>query len=203
MNNMNMETEKSSRKKLLIPLVVLLLCAVSLIGAGYAYTTSVQNTGTVDAQYYAIDMYKTNTGTLTTEALTLDEKIEVYSEKVVGQNKIQIKATAIDATPLCYVGAWLNSETIATNANITMAVDTESDGWTASGSTVTNSAYGVTLTFNKTDTDNNGYQEVTVAVSAINYESPVTDAHAATKAVSDAIDGLVFTLTFTCSGITA
>ena len=37
-----------SRKKFLIPLVVLLLCAVSLTGAGYAYNTSVSNTGTID-----------------------------------------------------------------------------------------------------------------------------------------------------------
>ena len=192
--------ERSSKKKLLVPIVVLMLCAVSVIGAGYAYTTFVQNDGTVDAEYYAIDMYNTNTGTLTTEALTLTDKIEVYSEKVVGENTIKVKAETINATPLCYVGAWLNSETIATNAAIDMTVTATGTGWTANGATVTNSTYGITLTFTKTDSDNNGYQEVSVAVTAIDYTSTVVDAHAATKAVSDAIDGLTFTLKFTCSG---
>lgn len=48
-----------SRKKFLIPLVVLLLCAVSLTGAGYAYQSSVTlegNTGGVD-EYFTIDLY--------------------------------------------------------------------------------------------------------------------------------------------------
>jgi len=48
-----------SRKKFLIPLVVLLLCAVSLTGAGYAYNTSVtsqDNVAPVD-EYFVIDLY--------------------------------------------------------------------------------------------------------------------------------------------------
>lgn len=48
-----------SRKKFLIPLVVLLLCAVSLTGAGYAYQSSVTlngNSGEID-EYFTIDLY--------------------------------------------------------------------------------------------------------------------------------------------------
>ena len=50
-----------SRKKFLIPLVVLLLCAVSLTGAGYAYNSSVSienGSGEVD-EIFVIDLYTT------------------------------------------------------------------------------------------------------------------------------------------------
>ena len=54
---MNMETEKSSRKKLLVPLVVLLLCAVSLTGAAYAYNSTLNvNNNSADAGYLSIDL---------------------------------------------------------------------------------------------------------------------------------------------------
>ena len=63
MNNMNMETEKSSRKKLLVPLVVLLLCAVSLTGAAYAYSaTLTNNSNSADAGVLSVDL-KTGTPT--------------------------------------------------------------------------------------------------------------------------------------------
>ena len=44
MTDMYMETS-GSKKKLLAPLVVLLLCAVSLAGAGYAYNSTVAVNG--------------------------------------------------------------------------------------------------------------------------------------------------------------
>ena len=36
-----MINEKSNKKKLLVPIIALMLCAVALIGAGYAYQSSV------------------------------------------------------------------------------------------------------------------------------------------------------------------
>ena len=52
-----------SRKKFLIPLVVLLLCAVSLTGAGYAYNSSVQGNGGADVdEKFVIDLYDPSTG---------------------------------------------------------------------------------------------------------------------------------------------
>ena len=41
MDNIQMTQEEKSRKKFLVPLIVLLLCAVSLTGAAYAYSSSV------------------------------------------------------------------------------------------------------------------------------------------------------------------
>ncbi len=202
MTDIQME-EKSIKKKLLVPVVVLMLCAVTLVGAGYAYTTTVSNTGSVDGEYYAIDMYSNTDGTLTTGALTLGDKIEVYSEKAVGASTIAVKADAVSATPLCYVGAWLNSETMATNADIRMTVAASGTGWAASGVTATNSTYGITITFACADSNGDGYWEVTIASAAINYTSSNVNAHTATKAVSDALDALSFTLTFSCSGTTA
>ena len=62
---MNTE-EKGSRKKLLVPLVVLLLCAVSLTGAAYAYSsTMINNNNDVDTEYLSIDLAS---GGLTTDS---------------------------------------------------------------------------------------------------------------------------------------
>ena len=44
--------ERSSKKKLLVPLVVLMLCGVALVGAAYAYTTTVEiDSNKVDSKY--------------------------------------------------------------------------------------------------------------------------------------------------------
>ncbi len=51
-------TEKeSSRKKYLVPLVVIMLCLVALTGAAYAYSTSVKGNGDIEGKYVALDMY--------------------------------------------------------------------------------------------------------------------------------------------------
>ena len=56
MDNMQNMNEGKSRKKLLVPLVVLLLCAVSLTGAAYAYTSTLTNTGnTAEVHYLSVD----------------------------------------------------------------------------------------------------------------------------------------------------
>ena len=56
MDNMQNMNEEKSRKKLLVPLVVLLLCAVSLTGAAYAYTSTLTNTGNnAEVHYLSVD----------------------------------------------------------------------------------------------------------------------------------------------------
>ena len=49
--------EQGFKKKYLAPLIVLMLCAVSLTGAAYAYSTSVTGHGDIDHDYISIDMY--------------------------------------------------------------------------------------------------------------------------------------------------
>lgn len=43
--------EEASKKKYLVPLVILMLCAVSLTGAAYAYSTNVTDTKEVSSMY--------------------------------------------------------------------------------------------------------------------------------------------------------
>lgn len=48
----------SSKKKFLVPLVVLLLCGVAMTGAAYAYNSTVDGTGSIsDVDYVTIDFY--------------------------------------------------------------------------------------------------------------------------------------------------
>ncbi len=55
MDNMQINGEKS-RKKFLVPLVVLLLCGVSLVGAAYAYTSTLTYTdNTATIEYLSVD----------------------------------------------------------------------------------------------------------------------------------------------------
>ena len=41
----------NGKKKLVVPLVAIMMCAVALAGVVYAYTSSVQNSGTIDQDY--------------------------------------------------------------------------------------------------------------------------------------------------------
>lgn len=79
-------TEASGfKKKYLAPLIVLMLCAVSLTGAAYAYSTSITGHGTIGDEYYSIDLYTDNTGnTVITENINSEEHFQVYTKKIVG-----------------------------------------------------------------------------------------------------------------------
>ena len=75
--------EQGFKKKYLAPLIVLMLCAVSLTGAAYAYSTSVTGHGDIDGDYISIDMYKDSAaGTVLTENLT-SKHFQVYTEREV------------------------------------------------------------------------------------------------------------------------
>ncbi len=53
---------ESTRKKFLAPLVVIMLCAVALTGAAYAYSTTVTGNGDIDAKYSIVDIYEKTEG---------------------------------------------------------------------------------------------------------------------------------------------
>lgn len=77
--------QQGSRKKFLVPLVVLLLCGVAMTGAAFAYSTSVNGGGDVPGDYYSIDVYSDAKGeTVITQNLTPNEHFIVYTEKTVG-----------------------------------------------------------------------------------------------------------------------
>ena len=78
--------EQGFKKKYLAPLIVLMLCAVSLTGAAYAYSTTVNGNGDISGDYYSIDMYDTS-GAVIKENIKFgtDGDFEVETAKTVGQ----------------------------------------------------------------------------------------------------------------------
>lgn len=73
------------KKKYLAPLIVLMLCAVSLTGAAYAYSTSITGNGTINHDYYSIDMYDKN-GTVISTNIVADKAFDVMTDKKVGES---------------------------------------------------------------------------------------------------------------------
>lgn len=90
MENMNAE-KNAGRKKLLVPLVVLIMCSIALTGAAYAYsasTVTVQN-NTINGDYYSIDMYSSDAAsTVITTPLAAGSDFKVYTTKTVGNDYI-------------------------------------------------------------------------------------------------------------------
>ncbi len=74
--------KESSKKKYLAPLVVIMLCAVALTGAAYAYTTSVSGNGDIAGNYVMIDMYSDSSATTASGELQIDgsKLFKVYTE---------------------------------------------------------------------------------------------------------------------------
>ena len=81
--------EQGFKKKYLAPLIVLMLCAVSLTGAAYAYSTSIIGHGDVDGDYYSIDLYTDDSGSadkVLKLSLQPNKHFEVSTTKTVGGN---------------------------------------------------------------------------------------------------------------------
>ena len=82
----------SKRKKLLVPIIALMLCAVAVIGAGYAYqsSVSVQN-NTVEGGSLVVE---TDTASFLTDGApdVIFTQDKVYSDKETGTYKVSIKA---------------------------------------------------------------------------------------------------------------
>lgn len=76
---METKNQTGSKKKLLVPVAVILLCLVGLSGAAYAYSSTLTNTGNeVDAGMLSIDLKLNNAGT----ALA-DDAIDATGDSVV------------------------------------------------------------------------------------------------------------------------
>ena len=120
--------EQGFKKKYLAPLIVLMLCAVSLTGAAYAYSTSVTGHGDVDYDWYSIDMYK-DADTVITENLAADKDFDVQTTKVINGGKNAAGETvtgnyygSVDAVTLTFttkVKVTTNDKTSTEACNIT------------------------------------------------------------------------------------
>ena len=82
----NYMEEQGFKKKYLAPLIVLMLCAVSLTGAAYAYSTTVNGNGDIQGDYYTIDMYDTG-DKVVTASITSNDKFEVQTDRTIGEVK--------------------------------------------------------------------------------------------------------------------
>ena len=86
--NQNQGAENSFKRKCLIPLLVIVLCVVSLTGEAYAYSTSVTGQDNISGNYYSIDMYEQNGAdySVVSESLTSGTHFIVETSKIVGSN---------------------------------------------------------------------------------------------------------------------
>lgn len=198
-----------SKKKFLVPIVVLVLCAVSLTGAGYAYNTTVENSGSIDnTGYQVIDLYTAKDTALSAPFVMTG--IKIYTERVADTNTTTVKAdnSALAMTPAAYVAVHKSTGTAATapDADLTNAVAvtvaTSTEGFSASNNVITaNNIAGCTVTVTFTlgaaiaDGDLAGYRAVQVAV-AITDGTYTGGAHAAAKLIQEKLNGLDFVLTF-------
>ena len=115
-----------SRKKFLIPLVVLLLCAVSLTGAGYAYNSSVTtDTSDIDGKFFTLDTYSNDTGTIAykpTDAGNYPVVFTTVTDHAADTTKVTANKLAVVLLGTIYVK--INSNTDDTTATLTLAAET-------------------------------------------------------------------------------
>ena len=141
--------EQGFKKKYLAPLIVLLLCAVSLTGAAYAYSTSITGNGDMAGDYYSIDMYSAE-GTVLTEAINPDKHFEVETDKVVGNNyKGSVAQTSITYNTMVMVQTNKDPESCNINAEVTFTPNDTLpafySAWAATG------GFSATVTYSTTD----------------------------------------------------
>ncbi len=80
MTDMTMNEERSSRKKLLVPLVVLLLCGVAFTGAAYAYNATLGISGnSADSGYLTIDL-ATGTNNASADVTLTGNNVVTYTD---------------------------------------------------------------------------------------------------------------------------
>ena len=201
-------------KKLIVPVVAIMMCAIALAGVAYALNnTTVSDNGSIEnTGYQVIDLY-TDKDSALTQAFSLTG-IKIYTARVANTNTTTINADTTNAvlTPAAYIAVHKTAtashatdpDADLTNAVANPAVSTSVQGWTATNNVLTNNIQGcsVSITFtlgnaiNEQQNDLNGYRPVQIAVS-IGQGSYTGGAHAAAQAVQDALNGLTYTLTFT------
>jgi len=102
-----------SRKKLLIPLVALMLCAVSIVGAGYAYNSTVTNTfNSVVAEGTTINLYDDQDAVVTEGIISLEFMTYTHAlngKAIYPMENIGIKATDTSTTLSYTPGASLDN----------------------------------------------------------------------------------------------
>lgn len=181
--------EQGFKKKYLAPLIVLLLCAVSLTGAAYAYSTSISDNGDIDGYYYSIDMYEdADASTVIEKSLVSDDDFEVMTDKITGNNySALVKETTIEYTVYVKVQSNLPDSATADEKKCTIKVSEAKfnansanpafySGWTADKVTVAVSINGGTAGADFVGEVNTTYAvTITVTLPAITSSDIGTD----------------------------
>ena len=119
--------EQGFKKKYLAPLIVLMLCAVSLTGAAYAYSTSVTNTGDISGDYISIDMYEKGTEYTVLEKHLKADNFKVSTAKTVGTDAkyvATVEAGKLIYTTYVMISSDLDNPTFALSGTVTYTAPT-------------------------------------------------------------------------------
>ena len=203
-----------SRKKFLIPLVVLLLCAVSLTGAGYAYNSTVTvEDNTVDPDEFVLEVYN-KSGALVSEPMTMANMLVLqHATTIATDNTVVVSAEAQTAT---YVGKLTVNVENSGNYQVTAKIDDAvSKTYTINGSQLTtvgageivytlavklyvddNGAKGADEYTGNLNADTTLWYEITVTVSTTENENAITFNNETAQTDVDAVQAKILAQTF-------
>ena len=176
-----------SRKKFLIPLVVLLLCAVSLTGAGYAYNSSVQNDSDPFAPEYAALVFTNSGGT----EMTSGNPAAATGATFVTATTINPTAkVVVDVDGTLYVKAYFKLISDKATADYTVSADLKIENSShAETDSITIDAAGV-------DAD---HKTVSFAVGDLTVRNQADTADVEGNLVKDTVYIAVIPITVTCN----
>ena len=150
----------TNKKRLIVPVILLMLCMVSLTGAAYAYSqTFVEiDENPIDGMHYSIDYTDNAKNVLTTKLAADEDDLTVYTEIVVGTS-FDAFVSAGTFTRTMYVTVFTDMDTtFDLNASVTLdsvlsTFITIDD--VAIDDVAGNTATQITLTFNVANTNLN------------------------------------------------
>lgn len=158
-------TSNASKKKFLVPVIVLLLCMVSLAGAAYAYTSSVTTHGEATANAFYVELYDDGGDPTTVPVNLTDTDVVTFTTDMdYEQNKVVVTATHVNkavATAYVKVNTTVDGQTTAKikfeSALVTLAAPALPAGLTLQASLPQGS---VTQDGAELTADSNGYYTV-------------------------------------------
>ena len=179
------DNQTGSRKKLLVPVVALMICAVAFVGAAYAYTSSFNVTDNkITGETFVLEV-NDGEGELLTEPISI-KAIDFTTATVLGATN-SVVVTANTLTANTYVGILEINDSDATNGAKTLAV-------TASATTVDG-----TIAASEVSGASGGPITYTVAV-ALYTDAECNTSYGGSVTFSGQVAQLYYKVTVTASG---
>lgn len=126
------KTETGTKKKLLIPVVALLICALGLSGAAYAYnSTFTVNDNSITGETFVLEVNNEG-GSLITGPISI-KAVDFTTETVLASSTAPVDSVVVKANAItnAYKGTLVIKDSDSTTSPVTMAVSgdaTEVDG---------------------------------------------------------------------------